>query len=660
MDVVCSTSLTQHRKQAANNARYVYWQVCGTLAALICLTTTPVFSKDVSLRVLVIATGTPAEDEALKLISETLTNIGVQYDVLNSRVDPLTDDRLFTGAHGNYNGIILTDSQLVFFIPGVGYQSGFTPAEWLSLHSYEQSFGIREVVLGGWPAVDAAQGLDYGLQYVSSVDRNNPVNTRWVPPAGGTEFFEYVNTANALVINDFSYVTAASGSPTGPTVQPMLTLDGDSNRILVAQLRYPNGREVLFSSITNATFLIHSKILAYEFINYATKGVFIGAREVAFTAHIDDIFLSTEVWDPASNTTPENGVAIRMDENDVVNMIAAQDTLISQHSTAVDFQLDMVFNGQGSTAGDPLTTALQANMADLRFINHTYTHLDMETASYNDALFEIKENATVWSTLNFPNLLEDGVALVTGKHSGLHTASLRFPAGMNPALFDAARDANISYVASDSSHPNENIEQYVPGYSIVLLPRRPSAVFFNVFTPDDWVDEYNYIFHERHIEAGQDPCVIPGAICTPRNFNEILQTEADLALRQLLEFRLWSYYMHQANLKTYDSNGRTILFDWLEAVVSRYELNMRLPLKSYKFSSIGDYTKDRIDSSTAIIIANWDLDTNQVTFTSTNQTASIWVTGISEGSLYGGQLQRFLTLDENQTYTFAVDRALTQ
>jgi hypothetical protein len=230
---------------------------------------------------------------------------------------------------------------------------------------------------------------------------------------------------------------------------------------------------------------------------------------------------------------------------------------------------------------------------------------------------------------------------------------------MNLELFDAARDAGIRYIASDSSQPGEQIERYAPNYNtIFMLPRRPSAVFYNVSTPAGWVDEYNYIFRERYIEAGQNPCTIPGAICTPRNFNQILAAESDLAMRQLLEFRLWPYFMHQANLKNYDGNGKTLLFDWLNAVVNRYKSNMKLPLKSYPYYTIGGYTKDRINAKTATIIANWNLDTNQVTLNSTNKTARVWVTGISGGTLYGGQRQRYLTLSRNVNNVYTVDRAL--
>lgn len=644
----------------------------ATLSVLVMAFTTVgnmAFARDVDLRVLVLSTatpktdGTPSGEVALDLIREVLDNIGVRYTVLNATQTTLTASMLSSGTHGNYNGIILTDSQLSYFIPNVGYQSALSLAEWQLLHSYEQTFGIREAVMSGWPAVDPSLDLDYGLQYVKSVTSTSPATARWVSPVGGTEFFEYVNNSNPLVVDDFSYVTRSRASTAVPTVTPLLTVNGDPNQILIAHLRYANGREVLFSSIANAPYLIHSKILAYEFINYATKGVFLGARQTALAAHVDDLFLSTELWDPVNNTTPEGGISARMTSTDVTTTVNAQAALRSQHSAVASaFTLDMAFNGEGSaTSGDPLTQYIQANKAKFRFINHTYSHFDMELADYNDAEFEITENIAVWNNLGLPKPSLSQVTLITGKHSGLHTATQTFPSGMNLQFFNAARDSGIRYLASDSSQPNENIEQYAPNYNtIFMLPRRPSAVFYNVTNPADWVDEYNYIFYERYIEAGQNPCNIPGAICNPRNYSQILAAEADLAMRQLLEFRLWPYFMHQANLVNYDGNGKTLLFDWLNAVVNRYKSNLKLPLKSYGYYTIGGYTKDRIDARTATIIANWNLDTNQVTLNSTNKRARVWVTGISGGTLYGGQLQRYLTLNKNVNNVYTVNRALTQ
>ena len=43
---------------------------------------------------------------------------------------------------GNYNGIIVTDSDLT---------PTFTPSEWDMLHNYQKNFGVRQAVLSGWP-----------------------------------------------------------------------------------------------------------------------------------------------------------------------------------------------------------------------------------------------------------------------------------------------------------------------------------------------------------------------------------------------------------------------------------------------------------------------------------------------------------------------------
>ena len=101
---------------------------------------------------------------------------------------------------GNYNGIILTDSDLA---------PGFTPSEWDILHNYERNFGVREAVLSGWPATykDSRPPhgvyLDYGLVYSSSGD---DYEGRWsVPAAYSKEVFEYVNQANPFPVADFAF-----------------------------------------------------------------------------------------------------------------------------------------------------------------------------------------------------------------------------------------------------------------------------------------------------------------------------------------------------------------------------------------------------------------------------------------------------------------------
>ena len=173
----------------------------------------------VKLRTLVIATGEMAEDLGLAYIKPVLDEMGVPYVVLNARTQDLTPTFLAAssqgtackaeeaGCVGNYNGIILTDADLV---------PGFTPAEWDILHNYEKNFRVREAVLSGWPATYADLEpphdiyLDYGLAYSSS---GHNYDVRWtIPGRYSKEAFEYVNRNNPLPITSLAFATRP---PTG-------------------------------------------------------------------------------------------------------------------------------------------------------------------------------------------------------------------------------------------------------------------------------------------------------------------------------------------------------------------------------------------------------------------------------------------------------------
>ena len=55
-----------------------------------------------------------------------------------------------------------------------------------------------------------------------------------------------------------------------------------------------------------------------------------------------------------------------------------------------------------------------------------------------------------------------------------------------------------------------------------------------------------------------------------RDYAGILKAEVDSALRHILSYRPWPFFFHQANLKNYGA-GKTLQFDWLNAVVGEYE-----------------------------------------------------------------------------------------
>ncbi len=467
-------------------------------------------------------------------------------------------------------------------------------------------------------------------------------------------------------------------------------------------------REVMISTITNATFLIHSKVLAYEFINWATQGVFIGARFVHMATHLDDLFLANNIWNPDLNNN-DPATTYRLSSADIANAVSKQLAFRAAHPVAGAYKLDLAFNGSGAVVdpaaatlvanlADGLVAAVMANKANFRFINHTFTHLDMDKAPVpaNPACdyptfttlaaikAEITKNRKVWGLLALPEQSNNNRVLVSGNHSGLkdrkctdeiaahpemfdvQSDDLAFDqGGANPLFLQAAADLGIDYLASDSSQRGQNVEQYISQYDDgdttdrVMLPRWPTNIFYNVINPIQLVDEYNYIFNGRYVNAGQDPCQIPGAICAARDYPQILVAEADAALRHMLTFNKWPHYFHQTNLAKYDAAGNTLQFDWLNAVFAEYERVFKLPVKNYPYYLIGDKTEERLHYKSAIVQATWNRTTNQVTLVSNKAVPNLLVTGLNGGDLYGGQFIREVSVNGTPK-AIVVNRALTQ
>lgn len=680
----------------------------------------------VKLRVLVISTGSEAQDLGLSFIKPVLDEMGVPYDVLNAATDDLTAAMLASasngaacssqeaGCVGNYNGVILTDADLV---------PNFTPSEWDILHNYQKDFRVREAVLSGWPGTywdpNPPFGiyLDYGLTYSSS---GANYSAQWSVPANyQKEVFEYINQANPLPITDFAFAanprndTLGPRDGTVPRVVPLLKTQNGEALVSIIQYIVPPGttpvREVMFSTITHAPFLLHSRVLAYEFVNWATQGVFIGARFVHMAAHLDDLFLDNTLWDPALSA--DNPLqTYRLNSSDISNGVSKQTAFRAAFPTAGAFKLDFAFNGAGAVV-DPAATTLTANLTEdlvaavvanknhFRFINHTFSHADMDKApvpanpncDYDTFTTlaaikaEITKNRTVWGLLGLPEQSANNQVIVTGNHSGLKDRNCTdYPelhpemfnvqdddipfdqGGASPLFLQAAASAGVNYLASDSSQQAQNIEQFITQYddgsssNRLMLPRWPTNVFYNVINPDQLVDEYNYIFHDRFVNAGQDPCAIPGAICATRTYEEILTAEADSAVRHMLTFNKWPHYFHQSNLAKYDESGNTLQFDWLNAVFATYEELFKLPVKNYPYYTIGNQTRDRLNSKTATIQATWNRAANTVTLSANKAVQNLFITGVAGGQLYGGQIIRQLTSVNTTPTTLNVNRALTQ
>lgn len=850
--------------------------VVALSTALVSVLLAPVASAagtgQVDLKVLLVTAGDSSEDVARELMVRTLDKMGVPYDVLDSKRADLTSAQLYLDpAHGKYNGIVLTVSDLY----QAGGGSGFTLAEWQLLHQYERDFGVREAVVSGFPTWDPSLDLDYGMGIVGAVGSSS---AQWQAPAGGTELFEYVNTANPLDVTAFAFTGTPRNDGIAPAVTPLLT-DPGSGATLVSKLTYADGRQTLLSSISNAWYFLHSYVLAYEFINFATNGLFIGSRQSYLSVHTDDLFIEDELWNPATNM-PYPDQSYRMTPADVATTVTNQNAFRADHPLASGYVTQFPFNGYGAgdgtqivppetytatgdaelrqytclfnicanvatrnyggsasaavnrttarelsryavrfenqlalgdptivkaelkltaatlttavsrqaracratedwtegtgtggstqttnvswarrtgttnwataggsfdatncvtfalrynglttvditpifqrwrdgapdygvivmatgtsntslglrtkeastgkpqltltfptTVADPLTAAMVANKSQFGFVNHTYASRQMDrvcpevtpqpvlcdVTSYLTVKNEIARNRSVWTKLGLPDYAAGTTYLLSDSHAGLHDRrsteenpddDIPYPAGKNNNFFQAMQDLGVGYVASDSSRPGQDAEAFAPGYNVFTSPRYPSAIFVNSSTPAENTDQYNWIFHDRYVAMGVDPCTVLAAICTPRTWQQILDAEADLTMLHMVSGSMWPHYMHQINLRAYDGVHQ-LQFDWLNAVMSRYERNIKLPVVSLRAWDIGPIQKRLANARTQQVRGTLDIATGVVTLVA-NGAAQPTVTGLAGGSLYGGQRQLVSAVSTAPT-TYAVDPAL--
>ncbi len=618
-------------------------------------------AQTLDLRVLLVAVGDRWQDPGRGLMEDLMDTVGVPYEVLDSSREELTAAVLMDAGRGRFNGIILTQAD-TYAGPGI---FGLSPDEFALLHEYERLNGVAESVLAGWAATNPWLGVDYGMS--DTILGGSDLTGQWAGEAGGSRIFEYVNEKQPLSTSGWSMKTLPRSDGTGPEVQPLLVDAADPQYSLVSELRYPDGRRVLLSTIGNAWFFVHSQVLAYEFLNYATSGLFIGARHVYLSAQNDDLFLPDEVWNPQTNENwPEDVYAYRMDYDDVANAVAKQTQFQLEHRLASGLQFEFSFNGVGADNwwSDSLVRGMDQFRDSFRFINHTFSALQMDrlcpdgdsgtleecpVTDYATAYAEINDNRAFWKAHRLPARNKNIPVLLADSHSGLSdrrgtpedpSDDIDFPWGANPNFLQAAVDLDVTVIASDASRPNQDRIQRIPNYPLAILPRYPTQVYYNATTPEENTSEYNYIYYQRHIDQGLNPCEIPGAICAPRSYEEVLGAEADTTVRHMLSYKPFPHYFHQTNLRAYDAAGHTLQTDWLDAVMSNYENLFKLPVKTLQFHQLAEVVWQVIGQREALAYGSLDRATGTITLQTQGPAAQVFVTGIrdpSSATQYGGQ-----------------------
>jgi hypothetical protein len=581
----------------------------------------PVTSARLDAKLLVIsADGT---EPVLGAIRQAADYAGIPYTlyVANKTPGGFTAAMLSDGAaHAYYQGIVLTTGALGWF-NGTAWTSAFSPAEWQTLWDYQAKYRVRTAIAYAFPTADLGFGPATGVDATTT-----PISAQLT--SSGQAVWSDVNASNPVTITK-AWVYLAHAAGTGTNV---LLSDPQSDALALVRT-YPDGRQVLSLTFDNNFFLVHSLALSHGVMNWVTGGLFLGERHIFMTPQVDDVFIDDDVY---------GGGTYRITGTDWA-AFAAWQTQKQLNSQTAKLAIHMAFNGQGTTGEyslDTLTPAARLTSSQFPWINHTYSHENLDAATYDLAYQQITQNDQVASSMGFQNI--DARALVTPDVSGLS----------NPAAMQAAYDAGVRYLVTDTSQPGMDNPTPQTGIrnpsqpAILMIPRRPVNLYYNVTTPTEWTNEYNSFYRTYW---GRD-----------LSYSEILDKESDVLLQYMLRGEIDPWMFHQSNLRAYDGT-HSLLGDLIDRTLGKYGKVLVLPVQALPMTTLGGQMAGRMRYNAAGIQCSFIPQQGTITISATTA-ATVPVTGLCLDSAesYGGQCISHIALGPGQSATFQFQPPSTQ
>ena len=540
----------------------------------------------------------------------TFRREGVPFDekVVGLGHSPLTAgsfaDTLSGGVpHAKYDAVVIATGGLVIQNDQGQYVSALSNDEWTALRSFEARYGIREVTAFAYPTPE------FGLNYpTASGDLSGVVGSL---TSAGQLAFPYLNGPVPIDQGAYGY----QATPIDPaSFKTLVTGPGGSS--LLGVLTNPDGRQQMVSTVDSNQYQLHSMLTRHGMLSWATRGVFLGYERNYMTVHVDDVFLSSDHWEPATHSETELN-PIRMTAKDV--------TRAKDWSIRNGFRLDLLINASGSDVrGDQLTKELLRQKAYFGWVNHTYSGEPNDDTDYQHIVDDINQTIA-WAQDNKVAL--DPTELVFDQHSGYN----------NPNTFPALQATGVKWIGDDASRfPVQR-----PWGPALSIPRHPSSIFYNVGTKAQMLDEYNYRYLPPSLGGNCENTSTTTCFTQPRTWEQLLDSETKIMMSHVLGNDPGPHYVHQANLA---QDGVLMLV--MDELLKRYR-------SYYKPALVQPTLKD--DGLLMQKQAQWAAGNGQVTGyvqggkltlqSNASSTLPVPITGAAGvGSLYGGSTSGFVTL----------------
>ncbi|CAG8950738.1 hypothetical protein HYFRA_00002949 [Hymenoscyphus fraxineus] len=584
-----------------------------------------------------------------------LNDLGIPYSVLlvpaNGASLPKLNDSV---TQGNF-GLIVVQSEVSYLNTKTGeYTSALTDQQWASIYAYQVSFGVRLVRLDVTPSastgtVSIGGCCSKGDQQVS-FSNDTGFTTAGLKIGAGvttTGLWHYLaNITDSSIATEFAQFSTA-------------TADGFKTRSTAGVINRIKGREQMVFFIGFSTdWSVTSNFLQHAWIHWGTRGLYSGYRRAMMTPQVDDMFLETPLFDaPTTN--------FRLLPEDLDMHVQWMDSVKSTLNSGSDWFIEIGHNGNGNiedsekrreaascrpgpieyadqvdtpiefvkplgsgtdlwpatptaypkystscTGNDELLNWFQdsSNLNAFAHVSHTFTHEDLNNATYADTYKEITWN-TAWM-----------------KDVGISKAKRFSPIGLIPPAItgmhngDAIKgwvDAGIKNVVGDNTRSillNQQNEHWplfstvaTNGYEgVQITPRWASNIYYNCDLPECTTAEW------KQYSAGNG------------TFTDLLALEKSVNVRHLLGLHHDAFMFHQANMRVSDVDDITIngfrsqyslLMAWVETVVPEFVRLVKWPLVSKKHDDLAASFLSRMNRDACKPNLSWIIDNSRQTIT---------------------------------------------
>ncbi|CAI6339677.1 unnamed protein product [Periconia digitata] len=598
------------------------WLRACSLAALVAFSPSvsaeeiaAVGSVSVSSTILVIARDQTAAQNGA---TSGLQGYGIPFEVLAVPQSGVSSLPLLNASatHGNYGGIVL--------ISEVGYNyddlfySALTRAQFNQLYNYQTQFGVRMVRLDVFPTTD------FGTVSIGGTTVDEPVVFTNVTGFSTAGLKTGQNASIANIWHNPAQITNAS------IAWEIARFSNVGTAAVINQIG--NRQQMVWFLPFALDWAPSSNYLQHAWINWITRGLYVGFRRLYFSTQVDDMFLQTPLYRPEGQT-------YRCKPDDLDLHVSWQATVNSKMPKGSEYFIEIGHNGNGAieaatdtNAGERVCTppsgieypdqidgnpdytkppgtgndiwpttpakyewSLACNEVDelqnwfadasnrdaFAHISHTFTHEDLTNATYSDTYKEITFNQAWLKQNGFDTALRfSPKGIIPPAITGLHNAD----------ALKAWVDTGIVNVVGDNTRPQllNTQNRFWPlktsvegnGYEGVnVMPRWATVIYYNCDLPactlQEWIDT----------SGGK------GTV------DDLLANARDTAIRNLMGLHWDSYMFHQANMRVNDVpttvvNGKSgqysLLMTWVEIVSAEIIRLTTWPFRTLKHDDLTD------------------------------------------------------------------------